>query len=537
MAIPLQHKILNELKERVDNYSQQSLIGGRVFNVDTGESFSFGGVWDPGTKKFIRGLIPSDKAPQIKVTDPQWEFIKNVIKALKNPDKNQQIKINDIVLSGGRRSGKSVVLAVVTFMILALRPRAKVMLLGLELAHGERILSLIQDWYGIDNWTPIPKQNRTVFKNFSSVKIASGKNFRNKRGEFYDFLILDEAAFLSEKIYNALFPLILERNGAVIMSSSPDGYNWFYDKFKKAHSKDPLEAGAVLYTELSTLQNRFLDPQVLKRTEEQLSVLMEDNPLIYKQEILGQFLPQNKLVYQEFQKEHIVNINKTEFKSLGPELIPQLYPSHPQGKYLVGLDFGNINHMVILDLVSFEGDPKPKILVLKDLQIPGLDGIAEVLKRSASELKIDVNQFVIVADISGTWQTFTGAKRARKASSFRIMNSMGFKLLSPNGTDYAPGRSDRYDIIRLIQREQPEKNRLFISAECDALIKSWIEYETDEKTALPKKDRKNEHWHDALTYALYNLYFTRNKETLKRLNLQLAIKIEDLNLEVMKESA
>lgn len=59
------------------------------------------------------------------------------------------------------------------------------------------------------------------------------------RGESLDLVVLDEAAYISEVAWKeALRPALSDRRGGAIFISTPNGYNWFYDLFEAAKTRD-----------------------------------------------------------------------------------------------------------------------------------------------------------------------------------------------------------------------------------------------------------------------------------------------------------
>lgn len=76
------------------------------------------------------------------------------------------------------------------------------------------------------------------FPGGGSVQCKSGDYPDHLRGAGLDLLVLDEAAFLSPAVWNAAAPALMDRRGAALFSSSPNGRNWFWELYMRG--QDPL---------------------------------------------------------------------------------------------------------------------------------------------------------------------------------------------------------------------------------------------------------------------------------------------------------
>lgn len=62
------------------------------------------------------------------------------------------------------------------------------------------------------------------------------------RGDSLDYVVLDEAAYISEVAWKeALRPALADRQGGAMFISTPRGYNWFYDLFEDAKTRESWE--------------------------------------------------------------------------------------------------------------------------------------------------------------------------------------------------------------------------------------------------------------------------------------------------------
>ena len=84
------------------------------------------------------------------------------------------------------------------------------------------------------------KDQYVRFKWNSSIEGLSADNPDSLVGDEYDLAIMDEAAKMKKEIWDMyLSPAVGRRNGKAIFISTPQGFNWLYDKFLLGNS-DPM---------------------------------------------------------------------------------------------------------------------------------------------------------------------------------------------------------------------------------------------------------------------------------------------------------
>lgn len=68
-----------------------------------------------------------------------------------------------------------------------------------------------------------------------SITVKSADNPDSLRGAGLDGVVVDEAAFLSVDAWeNAIRPALADKQGWAILASTPNGRNWYYDRYRKA---------------------------------------------------------------------------------------------------------------------------------------------------------------------------------------------------------------------------------------------------------------------------------------------------------------
>lgn len=117
---------------------------------------------------------------------------------------------------------------------------------------------------------------------YHRVELRSGES-KSLKGAGLDVLIIDEAADLAAVRWEQeLRPTLLDTKGKVILISTPEGRNWFWDMFQRG--QDRLKYPDHQSWSFPSHSNPHLD-------REELEDIVKDMPLLmYEQEILARFL-------------------------------------------------------------------------------------------------------------------------------------------------------------------------------------------------------------------------------------------------------
>lgn len=91
-----------------------------------------------------------------------------------------------------------------------------------------------------DGWTDKSEiEKRIELPGGGSVTVKSADAPDNLRGDGLDGLVIDEAAFVDQRVWSeSLRPALSDRGGWGIFISTPNGLNWFYDLFQKVGADD-----------------------------------------------------------------------------------------------------------------------------------------------------------------------------------------------------------------------------------------------------------------------------------------------------------
>lgn len=208
----------------------------------------------------------------------------NITVKLIKPYKLQREIIEDDarfkVVCSGRRVGKSTL---------------SIVLSSINLLNGKRVAyitpeyTLAEKFYDdiIENFPEevIERKNKSrvsfSLKTGGMIKFFSGEAINRVRGWEFDFIVVDEAAYIPDLEFEwqqSLRPLLMKTKGKALFISTPNGKNYFYSLFQKGvNGEDGFKSW-----QFSSHHNPYLP-------EDELNELISTMPeAIYKQEILAE---------------------------------------------------------------------------------------------------------------------------------------------------------------------------------------------------------------------------------------------------------
>lgn len=164
--------------------------------------------------------------------------------------------------SFSRQLGKTYSLAIKASQIINMFPESEI---GIMAQNERRAFEIYRAVKTLQQRNPIissylnPKQDKKsemILDIGSRVTYyASGTDGKSIRGSTLDFLLIDEADFIPDKVYEAALPTISATNGGIMMTSTPNmAYTMFYEIFmdgwyarQKYNGDMPLEDGEKPY--------------------------------------------------------------------------------------------------------------------------------------------------------------------------------------------------------------------------------------------------------------------------------------------------
>lgn len=318
-------------------------------------------------------------------------------------------------------------------------------------------IPMFLDWCpegAIKSWNK--QEKRLILVNNSEIIFRSGDNPDRLRGTGLDWIALDEASFMGKSVWETVYPSLTDRGGVAWITTTPQGYDWVYDKFYRPAQEKKKQYEAWRY---ATEENPYIDKEIIKKAKEDLSDVM------FRQEYLATFEKFEGMVYPDFDKDkHVIGV---------PD-------RHIQDLFFVGLDVG-WNHPTAMILAKEDvnhnfyviDEAREQQLTAKDIG----NHLSALLVRNGLT-KEDISSFVVDPASKGTQQT----------SGVSI-----YDQLIEEGWPFVPGVNDVMAGISRITRLL-RADKIFLSSRCTGLVEEMMSYhwkkwseEKDEDRAKPFK--------------------------------------------------
>ena len=289
----------------------------------------------------------------------------------------------------------------------------------------------------------------------SKILLRSWENVETLRGQYFDFLILDEVAQYRgfwENWHEVLRPALTDRKGKALFISTPLGFNAFYDLFNLQHKDEDYKS-----FHFTSYDNPFLPKEEIDKARLELT---EDR---FAQEYGADFRKTEGLVYKEFErKKHI-------------------YTEEPQTNFIetiAGVDFGTTNPCAVL---TIKRDYDNHFWVTDEWYFKG-------------KTETEIVEYVSASNFNKVYPD------PESASGVQEMRKRGV-----NVRDVIKGKDSIRNGINKV-RELFKSGRLHIHVSCSNLIWELETYSYPEKKSFKNEEenpiKENDHAVDALRYPL-----------------------------------
>lgn len=293
-----------------------------------------------------------------------------------HPDQRKKIdlienkEVKYVVMTTGRQWGKTLLAQNLLLKWALETPNQVLMWVSPVYAQARKVYSSIHEAIvssGLMESTHKTNLMITLI-NGSVIHFKSGERPDSLRGFTNDYLIIDEAAYLRDEVWNmVLKPTILVRGKKVVFISTPRGKNFLYGLAIKGQDQNEK---AYLYLKGSSYDTPYITHEEL---DEARRSLPED---IFRQEILGEFIDSGGEVFVDIDRYCSV----TNYQ--GPR----------QGvKYYAGVDFGRQDDYTVLTIFDDTGE---LVYYYRDRQKPWseiLGNIERKLKEYSALCQVEVN--------------------------------------------------------------------------------------------------------------------------------------------------
>jgi len=304
--------------------------------------------------------------------------------------------------------------------------------------------------------------------NGSIIFLRSADNPDSIRGIGLDYVVIDEAADISEEAWKAVIrPTLSDREGDALIIGTPKGRNWLYDVYQNAkHLND-----------WHSWQKRTIDGGQVS-AEEIAQAKQDLDERTYKQEYEATFVEYSGLIYYAF-GDH--NITDMDFGSA------QNIPVH------IGMDFNVDPGCAVMAFQYSKG-----IHIYDELEIWGTD-TAEMTKEI--QRRYPNRTYFCYPDASGAQRRTS----AGGVTDHIILKNAGFRL---KVGAVNPSVKDRIAAVNSVCKATDGNSKLTISPKCTKMINALRKHTYKEGTRQPEKG-EFDHFCDALGYMINNLYPVR----------------------------
>lgn len=206
------------------------------------------------------------------------------------------------------------------------------------------------------------------FINGSTIHFKSGEKPDNLRGYTLDFLVMDEAAFMRDNIWDEILrPATLVRGKHILFISTPKGKNYFYNLYMRGISEEYPEYLSLKYTSYDT-------PFI---TEAEINEAKNTLPTdIFNQEIMAEFIEDGGEVFRNYSTSQIIN------KWIEPL---------PSERYYAGIDLGRQNDFTVVTIVNNFNQVCYVYRERRNEWVNIVDTIVSILQKYNAKALIEVN--------------------------------------------------------------------------------------------------------------------------------------------------
>lgn len=313
-----------------------------------------------------------------------------------------------------------------------------------------------------------------TLRNGTVLQARSLDDVQRGRGPGLDGLWIDEAREVAPIAYMTLVPALVDKGGVAIVTTTPNGFDWCWEKFWKPASEAVPGYWACKYR---SLDNPKIDPEEVEQSRREM------DPLFFQQEWEAEFVSFTGAIFGTSLVPQILDTDEQIKNTVLPEW-PRVAPTRP---CLLGLDPGSDHPFAAVQLVSTTA---------------GLVVVGEYEQRDTSAMAHTAHlRFLLARDNPG--QPFEPSVWAID----RSQKQMAIEL-AQHGI-YATGAEN--DVMAGIQRVKSwlfGRRLWFIRARCPKLLAAMFSYRYAENTDNHGAARKEkvvkvgDDLPDALRYAL-----------------------------------
>ncbi len=204
------------------------------------------------------------------------------------------------VFVGGRRLGKSLTGGREAFAQLCI-PESRVWIAAPTMDLAEKEFRVVWDLTVVKGLIPVRRKSERElfiqFTNGSFIECRSEERPDQLIGEGLDLVILAEAARMKFRTWEEqIRPTLADRHGRALLSSTPRGFNWFYDLYMQGQDASETDWKSWRF---ASSNNPMLLRSEIERVEEKIRT-DPANSQVLRQEWMAEFVSYGGVVFPEF---------------------------------------------------------------------------------------------------------------------------------------------------------------------------------------------------------------------------------------------
>ncbi|WP_126992245.1 phage terminase large subunit [Thermosipho globiformans] len=192
------------------------------------------------------------------------------------------------VICAGRRFGKTNYVAGKIFYFATFNPRSHIIVGGPSLDQARIYYDLLEEALERSPLKGFVKKSKDspfptiTLKNHSVITTRStAYNGKYLRGRKVDLVVLTEAAFIKDSVYEQVItPMKLDAGAPVILESTPNGMNYFYEEYQRGLKG----ANRTVSLHATVYDNPFLDQEEIENAK------AKTPEYVWRQEYLAEFV-------------------------------------------------------------------------------------------------------------------------------------------------------------------------------------------------------------------------------------------------------
>lgn len=297
--------------------------------------------------------------------------------------------------------------------------------------------------------------------NGSKIYLRSADNPDNLRGVSMDYLVMDEAAMIDQKMWTEVCrPALSDREGHALFLTTPKGKgSWIYELWQGAHSADNYSA-----FQYSTLAGGNVSEEEIEAARSEL----DDKS--FRQEYEASFESYAGSIYYNWDSaKHI----RKQDKELNKNEILHVAMDFNVSPLVAAICRVNGNEISVIDEISMEGSNT-------------FEMAEELLNRYPG------TRMWVYPDASGQ-----ARKTSSNTSDHHILRNAGFVLKVKN---INPPVKDRIASVNASLKTVDGSVKLTVDPKCKNLIKCISSQVYKEGTQIPDKSGNLDHMNDAIGY-------------------------------------